>query len=125
VCGDPIPAARPANAIYCSVECKRRSRRSLSTKARHGQREYNRRYLYGLTTEQFDQMLASQDGKCAICRTDKWPGYGPHVDHCHETGRVRGILCGPCNHGLGILRDDPARLRAAADYLERMPPLIA
>jgi hypothetical protein len=65
-------------------------------------------------------MLAAQDERCAICRSPDWPGKDsrPHVDHDHETGRVRGLLCGLCNNGLGQFKDDPARLRAAADYLE-------
>lgn len=78
-----------------------------------------RQYLYGITPEQYAALLAAQDGLCAICRTDAWPGKGPHVDHAHDTGRVRGILCGGCNNGLGRFADDPARLRAAAEYLER------
>lgn len=79
--------------------------------------------IYGLTVEQFDELLASQGGACAICgkpadltpgvRTDQW-----NIDHCHETGAVRGILCSPCNIGIGQLGDDPARLRAALRYLE-------
>lgn len=120
VCGEPIPSSRSASAIYCSELCKRRSRRSVSKKASHSTREYNRQYLYGLTTEQFDALLAAQDGKCAICGTTEWRGRGksPHVDHCHETRRVRGLLCDFCNRGLGMFGDDPARLRAAAAYLE-------
>lgn len=80
-----------------------------------------RQYLYGLTPEQYAEMLEEQGGVCAICGTDEWPGKGnrPHVDHDHSTGRVRGILCSHCNHGLGKFRDDPERLRAAAEYLER------
>lgn len=63
-------------------------------------REAIRYYRYGLTQEQFDKLLATQEGRCAICgdpfnRT-------PHVDHCHTTGRVRGLLCAPCNTGLGV-----------------------
>ena len=82
-----------------------------------------RQYLYGITPEDWDAMLAAQDGRCAICRTDEWGGKGgwPHADHCHTSKRFRGILCDNCNQGLGRFGDDPARLRAAADYLERSP----
>lgn len=121
-CGGPIPATRVSNAIYCSPKCKRRGNMSGHPRVRRGQRGYNRRYKYGLTDEQYDALLAAQNGACAICGTTEWNGgkaKSPHVDHCHETGRVRGLLCGGCNNGLGNFGDDPARLRAAADYLER------
>lgn len=79
-----------------------------------------RQYLYGITPEQYGAMLQQQDNRCAICRSDKWPGKGsrPHVDHCHDTGKVRGLLCGKCNVALGNMDDDPIRLRAAAAYVE-------
>ena len=60
-------------------------------------------------------MLAAQDGLCAICGTAP----AAHVDHDHETGAVRQLLCFHCNGGLGQFRDDPVVLRAAADYVER------
>jgi hypothetical protein len=75
--------------------------------------------MYGLTVRQFHGIFDAQGRVCAICQTDDWGAKGPVVDHCHSTGAVRGILCGNCNVGIGNLRDDPARLRAAADYLDR------
>lgn len=75
---------------------------------------------YGLTPAQYDEMLASQDGVCAICRQVDHVSRRLHVDHCHSTGRVRGLLCGPCNSVIGLAREDPAVLRAAIDYLGRM-----
>lgn len=81
-----------------------------------------RRYLYGLEPDQYDAMVASQQGRCAICRTDQPGGQskgGWHVDHEHATGRVRGLLCTRCNQALGLFDDDPARLRAAVEYLRR------
>ncbi len=59
-------------------------------------------------------MLASQDGLCAICRCAP----AEHVDHDHETGAVRALLCFGCNGGLGQFRDEPDVLRAAAEYVE-------
>ena len=77
---------------------------------------------YGITPEQFDELLASQAGRCAICGETPDPdGKGAysrlHIDHCHETGLVRGLLCGRCNAALGHFRDDPGRLAAAINYL--------
>lgn len=66
----------------------------------------------------FDQMLAGQGGKCAACRGDS--GRRPfQVDHCHETGQIRGLLCGNCNSTLGHAKDDRDRLRALIRYLDR------
>lgn len=74
---------------------------------------------YGMTLEEYDGLLARQDGLCAICRE---PMARPEVDHDHGDGHVRGILCGPCNRGLGYFRDDPKRLRAAIGYLSLAGP---
>jgi hypothetical protein len=74
---------------------------------------------YGITPAQFDAIYDAQDGKCAVCR-DGIPriGKGRHLDHCHATNRIRGILCLGCNHGLGNFRDRPDALVAAASYLQ-------
>lgn len=74
---------------------------------------------YGLTYESFYALLDAQGGKCGICRSDAWPGVGPCVDHCHRTGKVRGILCSRCNTGLGCYDDNLDHLNAAIVYLER------
>lgn len=76
---------------------------------------------FGITPEDYDGMLAAQGGGCAICGSTepggRW-GTHFHVDHCHESGRVRGLLCGNCNVLLGHAQDDPGRLTEAARYLE-------
>lgn len=64
-------------------------------------------------------MLAAQGGKCAICGGTNPGGHRLAVDHDHTTGAVRGLLCHACNAGIGKLRDDPALLRVAADYLDK------
>lgn len=78
-------------------------------------------YKYGLTTEAYETLLAEQDGKCAICQTSEPGGKHNtwHVDHCHDSSVVRGLLCGGCNIGLGHFGDNPTRLAAAIDYLAR------
>lgn len=88
--------------------------------ARH-KRNHHLLKKFGITKEEEDRLLAEQGGVCAICSkaiSDK-RGYGPHIDHDHATGLVRGILCIRCNNALGLLGDDPIRLRAAIAYLER------
>lgn len=80
--------------------------------------EKHLRLKYGMTIAQRDEMFEAQGSCCAICRTDKPPGKNSwHIDHDHDTGAVRGILCGNCNTGIGMLADDPDRILAAAQYL--------
>lgn len=77
----------------------------------------------GMTQEEYDAMLAAQGGVCAICgRADLLPKNKRFdIDHCHGSGRVRGLLCRRCNVVLGYVSDDSEILRAAALYLEREP----
>lgn len=76
---------------------------------------------YGITIDQYYEIFRKQGRKCKLC------GMKTHnrksdfvVDHCHKTGRIRGILCFRCNSKLGMYRDDPKLLRKAADYLENL-----
>lgn len=78
---------------------------------------------YGMTTQEWDTMFAAQGSVCAnsACRATE-PGGGKntwHTDHCHTTGKVRGILCHCCNLMLGLARDDADRLRGAIEYLKK------
>lgn len=79
---------------------------------------------YGITIEEYDAMLDRQGGLCAICRGPETAIDGRtgvvrrlHIDHCHSTGRVRGLLCHGCNQGIGGLRDRVDLLVSAIDYL--------
>ncbi len=116
-CKGEIPSDRHAGSVYCSPECKRRA---MAANWRARWPDYMRRYLYGLSPEQYQAMMIEQDGRCAICCTSEWGGRSkkPNVDHDHVTGKVRGLLCEACNLGLGKFGDDPERVRAAAAYLE-------
>ena len=72
---------------------------------------------YGLTKEGFDKILDNQGGVCAICKKDSWGKRGPHVDHDHSTGVVRGVLCNKCNSAIGLLGDTANSVYNAACYL--------
>ena len=79
---------------------------------------------YGITIDQASSMLLQQGGGCAICakplsieQEGKLAADYSHIDHCHTTGKVRGILCNNCNHGVGKFMDSPELLRKAANYL--------
>ena len=87
-------------------------------KSRRGKRN-NLKHKYDITPEQWDEMFEAQGGACAICKTTNPPGYGNslHVDHCHDSGTVRGLLCVNCNKGLGHFMDNPELLAAAIEYI--------
>ncbi len=82
------------------------------TQKNESKSKYTKR-SHGLTDEQARRMKAG--ASCAICGSLE----DLKVDHCHETGEIRGVLCHHCNVALGHMRDDPERLRKAADYLEK------
>ncbi len=103
--------ARDAEFRKATIARKREWRRANPHKARAEDRRSN----YGVLEADFQAMLASQKNRCAICR-----GPDPNcVDHCHASGRFRGVLCRKCNAGLGQFCDDPDLMRAAARYVER------
>lgn len=85
------------------------------------QRGYILKRKYGITIAEYDTMLAAQGGGCAICgtKTNTYRGEARHfaVDHDHDTGRVRGLLCQTCNRMIGLAGDSVERLKAAARYL--------
>jgi hypothetical protein len=141
-CKDEIKRPR---SKYCSIKCGQRAAyhrnpeyykkavRRWAVANPEKCKEYNKRFeannphwvragilrRHGLTIQDYERMLAAQDYKCAACKTEK-PGKGRtyfDVDHCHETGKVRGLLCIGCNRGLGFLGDDPARVSAVLQYL--------
>lgn len=79
---------------------------------------------YNLTCEEYDEMFAAQKGVCAICKLpDDTKGNGKNgllcVDHDHKTGVIRALLCDRCNRAIGLMKENPERLREAAAYLER------
>lgn len=75
--------------------------------------------MYGITPEQYLALYDLQQGKCAICMKEPTTQRGLHVDHCHATQEVRGLLCHGCNVALGSLKDDVSLLEKAISYLRR------
>ena len=109
VCGVPLDEDSFPTKVYCSKAC----RDVVKIVSSHG-----------LSLAEYRERLTSQGNVCAVCGgTAVWEGRstnrdGWHIDHAHATGKVRGILCPPCNLMLGHAKDDPRVLRAAAAYLE-------
>lgn len=74
---------------------------------------------YGISLEEYTAMEIAQNKQCKICGTSSFYGRTRFaVDHCHETGKVRGLLCTKCNAGLGMFEDNPERLISALSYLK-------
>jgi hypothetical protein len=99
---------------------ERSKRRSAELRAIPGWKRAQHLWArYHMTIEQYDERLAAQGGRCVFCDEPPVGLYALSVDHDHDTGAVRGLLCVRHNTGLGAFGDNPAALRAAADYLER------
>ena len=103
-----------------------------STEERNARREYQKAYrennaeairftkiktAYGIDRDFYDYLINSQNNSCAICK--KTFTATPHIDHDHVTGKVRGLLCGLCNTGIGTFYDDITLLQNAIEYLKR------
>lgn len=133
-----LPSGRTKQCKQCHNEYLRRRREDPTVMQRHKEssakwrernpgadRDKHLRRKFGITAERYDEILLSQNGVCAICNRDEpvvrraLSGKEKlSVDHCHITGRVRGLLCFRCNTALGAFGDDPAMLMKAAAYLE-------
>lgn len=70
---------------------------------------------YGITSEERDRMQEAVGGRCEVCRVNK----ATHVDHCHATGKIRGLVCHKCNAGIGMLGDNLEGVKQALDYLQK------
>lgn len=114
------PERIKSTSKYSTPEYREKKRAKL----RLACRKWHLKVLYGLTVEQYDAMFLAQRGLCAVCRRPetslrRGKVKSLDVDHNHETGQVRELLCGACNPALGLLKEDPLRIRALADYIER------
>lgn len=99
-------------------------RRRSMPEAKRRARDYHLQRNFGISVDQYDELLRAQSGRCAICHSKPTPGISLHVDHDHETGSNRGLLCFRCNNALGDLGDDMDRLRVAGEYLIRHDPAM-
>lgn len=134
--GTPIPCENPDAHVEfigkrggCTL-C-RRQRGSESDKALYQARKDRNYYqenkqhiaeqrmlrVYSLTPDAYANLLASQGGRCALCGDEFLNSQATHIDHCHDTGTIRGILCSGCNTGLGLLGDDLDGIMRAVRYL--------
>lgn len=118
--------AKYQRANYKELQEKARAKYRSSQKHRDTQRNAHYVSNYGITLKEYESMLIAQESSCAICKTKVPDGKGGvhararfNVDHDHDSGRVRGLLCWSCNTLLGLARDDASTLAQAIEYLAR------
>ena len=108
---------RHVRAAYKKTEAGKDAERRYKSGPAFSQTLYRNRLWsrYRLTVKDFGLWIISQKGLCAICATapKTW-----HIDHDHNAGHVRGLLCGPCNMALGLFKDNPETLTKAIEYLQ-------
>lgn len=106
---------KPLSEFYVRKDSGR-----LRRDCKHCQIERQRYRKFGVCNTRYDEMLVRQKGQCAVCHSllnsSRYTKFA--VDHNHRTGQVRGLLCMNCNTAIGLMKDSPLRLRAAACYLE-------
>ena len=109
---------------HICISCEKEANSEYHKSGQRGNRKaYNRNFQlqkkFGLTLSDYNQMMLEQLFMCAICGAEETEEDRLlSVDHDHETGEVRALLCGKCNRGLGMFKDDPELLRTAANYLD-------
>lgn len=118
-------------AQWKAVQDRANAKKLADPEHRRRKREAEVTRNYGITPAELIALEAAQGGLCAVCQQPprgKAPGRahqgvrreaGLHVDHCHGSGRVRGLLCGNCNTMIGLAGEDPKVLMAAVEYLEK------
>ena len=123
---------RPSCKECTRAACRDHARRNKKQRAEYQkkfQRELNPNYhkdyhykkKYGISYVDYLQLVEESGGKCNICDTTEPKGKNGkfHLDHCHDSKVIRGVLCSQCNHAIGLFRDNPTLLRKAAKYLEQ------
>ena len=113
--GKPVSVCTP-----CKVGYNKRRRAEAPEVVKDIERRSKFKTQYGITLDDYHSMLERQDNGCGICK-EKTPGGRTQffaVDHCHTTGKVRGLLCTKCNRGLGLFNDNTGKLLSAINYLK-------
>lgn len=105
---------------YSDKNKERRKAINKTEKGKLATKNSNLKKFYGITLNDYNEILFKQGNRCLICDTTN-PGIKGsfHVDHCHKTGKIRGLLCQECNLGLGKFKDNVSFLQSAISYLEK------
>jgi len=119
------PNSKDKLSTLCKTCCKASTKKAKMARIASKREEYKRadrntqyKKNYGITLDQYEQKLKDQDSRCPLCKTHQ--SELPRrlaVDHNHDTGKIRGLLCGDCNRALGLFKDNPEICINAANYL--------
>ena len=121
---DQFPASYTGNPSTKCQDCWDAGFQGVNNRITGSYRDYWLRLKFGIGEEDYAEMFKAQSGKCAICRSPEPGGRSAvsnfFVDHCHDTGKIRGLLCNNCNRGLGLLGDNLASLERVIQYLSKV-----
>tara|TARA_R100000365_G_C2732526_1_gene62509 strand:- start:268 stop:669 length:402 start_codon:yes stop_codon:yes gene_type:complete len=109
---------RQGKGLFCSKSCYTEYRKNNAGDAKELNKKHQRKFRYNLTEEQFKNMIIDCNNKCTICE-QSFNDIKMCIDHSHDTGKVRGLLCDDCNKALGLFKDSTVNLKNAIDYLKR------
>jgi hypothetical protein len=112
------PERKETRKKYKQTEASKKANIKYRNKPETKERVKNRYMInrYGINLDRYNELLLEQGGVCAVCHIDKAERL--HVDHDHNTGVVRGLLCGSCNRAIGLMKDDTDILNSAIEYLK-------
>lgn len=120
ICGKTKTIDKYEKYRHQCKSCRNIKRKTFGTRSGVGLRVYRLKHQYNLSLDNYNEMLKTQNGVCAICKgNDNGPWGTLSVDHCHSTGNVRGLLCAKCNKGLGQFNDDTKLFNLAIEYIEK------
>lgn len=114
----------PDGKMYRCIPCEKKYIKQFRPSQRASQRRLALQNKYNLTLDDYEELLAKQDSRCAVCRnheteiTPSGDSLSLAVDHNHHTGQVRGLLCGRCNKAIGLANDSREVLLAMVEYLK-------
>lgn len=120
--GNPCPYGH-IDFIYVSSgtcrTCQRERSREYGRKNIIRMIDKQRVRIYGITAEEYKNLIQTQNNKCLCCEEAFNDELSPHLDHNHKTGKIRGVLCHKCNTGLGLFDENPDKLNKAIEYLRK------
>lgn len=113
----------------CDTKARDKWSRDSPERSRYSRRNRNLKHQYGVDIPWYDKKIEEQNHRCAICGVEENTCLMPNkrsfaVDHCHESGQVRGLLCNQCNRALGLFKDSVEVLQKAQEYLLKYPRRI-